>query len=235
VNPRIAYGAALYSSNVFASVAVGPGAPNQLRNLMATFTAGGATNTAGGLNTARNLLTAVEDTGRYVLLVSDGQPNAGGGEAGARSAANGLWGIGATIFTLHIDWSGGSDTSLASFMKSVSGTPASRGDASFYYRAVDSTTLAETFKTIVSSIVCSVGPLAPAPADPASLRVFLRDGGGLERSVPSTPDLAAAGDVEAFRYDVGTSTVRMTARACRAVLDSGHDIIVRHQAPTLTL
>jgi Mg-chelatase subunit ChlD len=234
LNLDIDYGAAFYSTSTFATVAVGPGAPNAIRNTMATYTAGGATNTASGLNTARNILAAAEDTGRYVLLVSDGQPNEGGGAPGARNAANNVWNLGGTIFTLHIDWSGGSDSSLANFMKSVSGTPSSRGDAAYYYRATDSNTLKETFKNIVASIVCAVGPLTPPPASAADLRVFLRTAAGAERPLPAVPDLAAAGMIEAYRYDPGTNTVRMTATACTAVLDDGDDIVVRTSQPTLT-
>jgi len=233
LNLDIDYGAAFFSTNTFATVAIGPGAPNQIRSYMNTYTAGGSTNTSSGLNAARNILAAAQDTGRYVLLVSDGQPNEGGGANGARAAANNVWGIGGTIFTLHIDWSGGSDGSLAGFMKSVSGTPASHGDPAYYYRATDSNTLKNTFKNIVASIVCSVGPISPVPSNPSDLRVFLRNAAGVERAVPAVPDLAAAGAIEAYRYDGGTNTVRMTATACTAVLDDGDDIIVRTSKPVL--
>lgn len=229
----IEYGAVLFETDIRTSVGIGPGAPGLIKARMAANGADGWTCTSCGLNRANNLLSAVEDTGRYVLLVSDGDPNEGGGKAGARTAAAGLWGIGATIFTLHIDWTGGTNTGLRDFLISVSGTPGGHPDAGYYYRATDAGTLASTFSSIVSSIVCSVGPMAPAPSDPASMRVFLRTPAGIERAIPAVADLAAAAGIEAYRWDGPTATVRLTETACDAVMDASNEVVVRFGSPTL--
>jgi hypothetical protein len=233
----IEYGAAFYSTSVFRTVGIASGAPATISSIMATYDAGGSTNTAAALNTSRNLLAAVPDTGRYVLLVSDGEPCCGGGAfAAARAAANNVWASGGTIFTLEIRRSG-SSAALDQFMTDVAGTPASRGDRNYHFVATSAADLLDEFESIVASIVCSVGPLSPVPADTASLRVYLASGGGGERAVPSVPpggDLADFRTEERFRYDAGTQTVRLTETACDAVIDDGDDIVVRFDKPTLT-
>lgn len=225
------YGLAIFASGLEDQAPIGTSVAT-LKAKVNGRNAGGMTCTSCGLNRARELLLAAgEDTGRYVLLVSDGAPNNGGGANGARAAATSIWNnpTAGTIFTLHIDWSGGADAALRNFMISVSGTPASRGDVSYYYRATDANTLRDTFRNIVASIVCSVGPLVPAPAAPSSLRVYLKDrGSGVERLIPAVADLAANAAIEAYRYDAPTATLRLTQTACNAVLDLRQQVVVRH-------
>ncbi len=230
---RVEYGAVLYSSNVLDAIPVAPGSENRIKSSLGRG-ANGMTCTSCGLNRARQLLLAAQNTGRYVVLVSDGAPNNGGGESGARAAARDLWGSDVTIFTLHIDWSGGSDTRLRNFMISVSGTPSSRGDTGYYYRATDASTLRRTFEEIVASIVCTVGPVNPAPTSPAELRVYLRDGAGRERALPPVADLAANRGIEAYRYEAATRTLKMTEAACDAIIDRGDEAIVRIDRPVLS-
>ena len=56
-----------------------------------------------------------------------------------------IWGLGAEIFTLHIDWSGGTDHSPRQFMVSVSGTSAEPGKLADYFPASDANTLHDNF------------------------------------------------------------------------------------------
>jgi hypothetical protein len=229
----IDYGAAFYSTSVFRTVAISAGAPNQIINIMNTYGAGGSTNTGAALNTARNILTASPNTGYYVLLVSDGEPCCGSGAFNAaRNAANNLWNSDVTIFTLEIRRSG-SSAALAQLMTDVAGTPASRRDPNYHFVATSAADLVDQFRNIVSSIVCKAGPISPAPGDPASLRVYLAAGNN-ERSVPAVADLAANAGIEAYRYEAGDQTIRLTQTACDAVIDAGDDIIVRFDRPDLT-
>jgi Flp pilus assembly protein TadG len=229
----IDYGAVFYSTNVFRTVAVGPGAPNQIMNVMNSYGAGGSTNTGAAMNTARNLLTAADNTGYYVLLVSDGEPCCGGGAFNAaRNAATNLWNSDVTIFTLEIRRSG-SSAALAQLMTDVAGTPANRGDPNHHFVATSAADLVDQFRNIVSSIVCKAGPISPAPTDPASVRVYLAAGSN-ERAVPAVGDLAANAGIEAYRYETSDQTIRLTQTACDAVIDAGDDIIVRYDRPDLT-
>jgi hypothetical protein len=230
---EIDYGAVFYSTNVFRTVPIGAGAPNGIISIMNSYDAGGNTNTAAGLASARNVALAAPDTGRYVLLVSDGEPCcASNAFSAARAAANDLWNAGITIFTLEIRRSG-SSAALDQFMTDVAGTPASRRDRNYHYVATSAGDLVQEFRRIVSTIVCKVGPLAPAPSDPAQLRVYLRQGGN-ERLVPATNDLAGDSSLERYRYEVADQSVRLTSTACDSVLTGGASIVVRHQAPGLT-
>lgn len=230
---EVDYGAVFYSSNVFRTVPIGSAAPNQIMSVMNAYGAGGNTNTAAGLATARNVALAAPDTGRYVLLVSDGEPCCAGNDfANARNAAAELWNAGLTIFTLEIRRSG-SGAALDQFMTDVAGTPASRRDRNYHYVATTAADLVNEFRRIVSTIVCKAGPLAPAPADPAALRVYLRQF-GVDRTLPVTDDLGRDHDLERYRYEPGDQSVRLTSRACDAVIDGSASIVVRHERPGLT-
>jgi len=226
---EIDYGASFYSSNVFRNVAIGAGAPNQIITTMNNFDAGGSTNTAEGLAAGRNLLAAAPDTGRYLLLVSDGEPNS---MAEARAAAATVWNAGMTIFTLEVRRSG-SGPALDQFMTDVAGAPGNRGDRNFHYVATSGADLVNEFRRIVSTIVCKVGPISPAPTDPSELRVFLRQAGA-ERALEPSADLAADRDLERFRYEPGDASVRLTARACDSVVSGAASIVVRHERAGLT-
>jgi len=229
----IDYGAVFYSDSVFRTVPIGAGAPAQINGIMNSFTSGGSTNTAAGLSSARNVMLAAPDTGRYVLLVSDGEPCcASNSFAAARNAATALWDAGITIFTLEIRRSG-STAALDQFMTDVAGTPASRRDRNYHFVATNAATLITQFQDIVASIVCKVGPMSPAPTDPSTLRVFLTQGTS-ERVVPPSNDLIADQALERFRYEPTDQTVRLTATACDAVIDAGADIVVRYDRPALT-
>jgi hypothetical protein len=229
---EIDYGAVFYSTNVFRSIPVSASAPNQIITTMNSYDAGGNTNTAEGLSVARNVLLAAPDTGRYVLLVSDGEPSGGSNPFGqARSAANDIWNAGMTIFTLEIRRSG-SGPALDQFMTDVAGTPSSRRDRNYHYVATSASDLVDEFRRIVSTIVCKVGPISPAPADASELRVFLRQGGA-ERPLPLSADLAADRDLERYQYEPGDASIRLTSRACDAVL-GGANMVVRHERPSVT-
>lgn len=229
----IDYGGVFYSSNVFRTIPIGAGAPNAMITTMNSFDAGGSTNTAAGLSAAGNILLAAPDTGRYALLVSDGEPCCEGDAFGrARAAATQLWNQGMTIFTLEIRRSG-SSAALDRFMTDVAGAPSNRGDRNFHYVATSAADLVNEFRRIVSTIVCKVGPISPAPADPSELRVFLREA-GVERPLSPSTDLAADRDLERYRYEPGDASVRLTARACDAVLTAGANIVVRHERANLT-
>jgi hypothetical protein len=231
-NLRIDYGAVFYSSNVFATVAVGPGAPGQINNIMNNYGAGGNTNTAAGLNTSRNVLAAAEDTGRYVLLVSDGEPCcASNSFSAARAAADNVWGLGATIFTLEIRRSG-SSSALSQFMTDVAGKPDSRGDPNYHFVATSAADLLNTFQDSVARILCTAGPLDPAPTDPSLLHVFLRAGDD-ERPLDPSSNLAEDRALERYQYDPATMKVQLTEAACDAVLDRGDDLVVRFDQPAI--
>jgi hypothetical protein len=225
---EIDYGAVFFSTDVFKTVPINAGAPNGIVNAMNQYDAGGGTNTAAGLSSTRNLLLAAPDTGRYALLVSDGEPNS---RDEARAAADRMWDDGLTIFTLEVRRQG-SGAALDQFMTDVAGTPSSRGDRNYHFVASSASDLVNEFRRIVSTIVCKVGPITPAPSDPSLLRVFLRDGGD-ERILQATNDLGRDTALERYLYDAADRSVKLTATACDAVLD-GANLVVRAAPPAIT-
>lgn len=233
---RVDYGGVFFSSNVFRTVPIGPSAPAQIQAIMDAYGAGGATNTAAALLAARNLLTPTDNTGWYVLLVSDGAPCcASNSVSAARNAAVALWDSDITIFTLEIRDNPPNPT-LAALMTDVAGSPTSRRDPNYHFVASSAADLVNRFEDIIANIVCTVGPLDPPPADPASLRVYLASGGG-ERPVAAVPpgrELADYRSEERFRYEPADRKIRLTEAACDAVLDAGDEIVVRFDRPTLT-
>jgi Flp pilus assembly protein TadG len=229
----IDYGAVFFSDNVFRSVPIGAGAPNTIISTMNSYDAGGVTNTGAALSSARNLLLAAPDTGRYVLLVSDGEPCCQSNSfAAARSAGDAIFNAGMSTYTLEIRRSG-SGAELDQFMTYVAGTPTERHDQDHHFVATSASDLVTEFRNIVASIVCKVGPVTPAPGEPSSLRVYLAQG-DVERAVPVTDDLVRDQALERFRWEPSDSTVRLTPTACDAVLDAGADVIVRYDRPGLS-
>ena len=227
------YGAAFYSSSVFRTVAIGPGAPAQIVNIMNAYGAGGVTNTGAALNRARNILTATDNTGYHILLVSDGEPCCSSNSfSAARQAAVNAWNADITIFTLEIRRSG-SSSALDQLMTDVAGTPSSRRDRDYHFVATSAADLITKFEEIVAKIICKIGPITPAPADPSLLRVFLSSGTS-ERLLPASADLYADRAIEAYQYMPGDAEVNLTVAACDAIIDAGDEIVVRFDRPVLT-
>ncbi len=233
---RIDYGGVFYSTNVFRTHAISDAAPGQIASTMDTFDAGGTTNTASAITAARNLLSGADDTGRFILVVSDGEPCcASNSFSAARNAANAAWNIGATIFTLEIRRSG-SSAALDQFMTDIAGEPTSRGDRNFHFVATSASDLADEFNEIVANIVCSVGPVEPLPDDMSTLKVFLSGVAGDREVRPIGPgdELADFRTQERYRFDTDTSTIRLTEAACDAVIDNGDEVVLRYDRPILT-
>ncbi len=229
----IDYGAVFFSDGVFRTIPIGAGAPNSIISTMNSYDAGGSTNTGAALNAARNVLLAAPDTGRYVLLISDGEPCCEGNSfAAARNAGDAIFNAGITTFTLEIRRSG-SSAALDQFMTYVAGSPTSRHDRNFHYVATSAADLVNEFRRIVASIVCKVGPVSPVPSDLSSLHVYLTQGAN-ERAVPVTDDLVRDQSLERYQWNAADQTIRLTATACSAVIDSGADIVLRYDRPGLT-
>jgi hypothetical protein len=229
---RIEFAAAFFSSTLLDSVEFGPDALAEIRGALDRLGPDSATCTSCGLAEAYRLLQGQENTGFHVVLVSDGQPNDGGGEAGALHEAERLWNeLDAEIHSLHVGYGGGEP-----FMRNVAGTPSRHPHPRYFHSADDARELADALREIVASIVCRVGPLpAGAVEDPATVRVFLRDrASGIETRVePMNGDPGDDPDALAFDYDPATRQIVMTNAACRVVSESGDEVVVRYNRARL--
>jgi hypothetical protein len=232
----IEYGAVFFNTSSHHVVAIGPSAPAAISANMAAITPSGMTSIHKGLNRAAEVLAASgEDHGRYVILLSDGEPTEPEGTEGAnlaKAAAAAVWAQNASIFTLAIPYA---DYDL---MAQMSGSPDSHPDSHYAYKALSATTLADEFGSIIAAIVCGIGPIDPPPADIDSIRAYLRTGSGDERVIEKVPlaDLGDAvyDDTEVWAYDSGDQKIHVNAKACDAVMDDGDHLVVRYDSPSLT-
>jgi hypothetical protein len=229
-NLEIDYSAVFYNGGVFDSVAFSGGAIGQILSALDAYDARGNTNYSAPLSRARQLLAAEEDTGRYVLMVSDGAP--GDSPSQIDAAAASLWGIDSTIFTLEIRRQG-SSSALAGNLIAISGTPSDRGNNDYHFVATTGTELVEQFENILAEIICRAGPVDPAPANPGDLHLLLFKEGLSDIDLDPVEDVFAAPDVYGYNYDPGTQMIQLTDRTCSAVLDSGYQIVSRSQPGAL--
>lgn len=227
----VEYAAAFYNSDVFDFARFGPGAVDEIKDHMDFHDAAGGTGYSAPLSLAYDMLSSVEDTGYYVLMVSDGQPF--DSLEAIRNAASRLWGIDATIFSLEIRRQG-SSAELAQNLINISGTPSSRGDGNYHFVAQSGQELVDQFTNIIAEIVCRAGPIDPAPSDPDDIVLLLSKPGVGDIELLSVADVFADPDLYGYSYDPGTQIVNLTDRACSAVLDQGYRLISRSERGSLT-
>jgi hypothetical protein len=114
----------------------------------------GLTCTADALSAAADVVATSPLPSRHVVLVSDGMPNDCGGTESAQAGAVGLWGDDVTIHTLHLIWSQPIDVAdLVAFMQSISGTPGSHADPSYYHAAATSAEVGAQLDAILAVIL----------------------------------------------------------------------------------
>lgn len=225
---RVEYGLVMFSSDVIRTVAIDRDERQQdIRNAIRRDP-GGSTNYSAPIRSATNLLTAQENTGYFILFMTDGYPNAGGGPAGGIEAADRARAQDVTVFTLNV---GGIDAARDLLIR-MAGPPGHPNARNHAFEANNAEELRRTFRRIVSSIICTIGPLAPVPAADDEVFVFLRDN-GRERPLRVTPDLDANADRYGFVYSREENKVRLTQRTCDEVIDNGADIVTRFGSPRL--
>jgi hypothetical protein len=234
----VEYGSAFFDSNVFFSSNVGYNASHpEIQGALNRYGPGSSTNTGAAIARGTQLLSVGEDTGRYMLIVTDGEPTAGAGDpyTYAENAAVQAWGTDVTIFTAWIpDASQASgNTRQRQFMQWISGDAVNQHNPANFFQINTANQLIATFQAIVASILCQIGPLQPAPSDPASIHVALHAPSGTETALPQVANLGQAGQ-PAFIYDAAQARVRLSAQACDLINNQGYKAIVRYDKPTLT-
>ena len=234
----VEYGSAFFDASVFFSSPVhyDPSHP-EIQSALGRYGPGSSTDTGDAIRQGTSLLAAGEDTGRYMLIVTDGAPTAGGGNpfTYAENAAQQAWGNDITIFTAWIPDAGqaNGNTPERQFMLWISGDAVNQHNPADFFQINTAAQLIATFRAIVASILCQIGPLQPAPSDPASIHVALHAPSGSELALPAISNLGQAGQ-PAYTYDAAQARVRLSAQACDLINNQGYKAIVRYDKPTLT-
>lgn len=208
------------------------------------------TNSAAGLKEAHKLFdNSPGDEGRYILFVSDGQPNA---EGPAIQEAQKLFNLNTgivTIFTLHLVNYPTGLTALKNFMLKISGLPdTSEGEVTedYYAKADSDAEIMKEFKRIGAALACQIGPLDPVPPNPEKMHIFIKAPGGDEsvilNSKKATPPAKKIGNLWDdtmqfytglyYFYKADTKTLYVTPSVCDRVT-AGEPVIIRFASPQL--
>lgn len=189
---------------------------------------GGGTKYGDAIGLATSMLTNTEDTGWYILHVTDGYPNDGAGPSLRAADAARARDVG--IFTLNV----GGGNAQRDLLIQMAGTRDDRGNPDYYFAAGNDAQLQATFRQIVSSILCSIGPLNPVPdLDRGELNVFMVERDGDELPLTRTPNLGDNANALAYNYIRDENKIRLTQRVCDEVLDNGASITARYGSPVL--
>ncbi len=229
---RAEYGLVMFNSGVVNAINID--ADDQQRDILDAINSrgpGGGTEYGGPIARAADMLVRTENTGWYILFVTDGQPNNGAGPS--LRAADQAKDRDIGIFTLFIG-SGGGPRNLLIDMSGTRDDPGGPGNDRYFFQAGNDAQLQQTFRQIVSSILCSIGPLNPVPdPDFGELNVFMVERDGDEVPLTRTPNLGDNANALAYNYIRDENKIRLTQRVCDEVLDNGATITARFGSPLL--
>ncbi len=233
---RAEYGAVLFSTDVKATVAISPDSSDEIGRVVDRNQHGGLTNYGAAISSATSMLTQTEDTGWYILFVTDGLPEDNDGyghgcpaEQRGRSAATAAKNNGIGIFSLFI----GADEYAINLLKDMSGTRSQSGNDGYVFSVTSDSELQNRFRAIIASILCTIGPLTPEPPPNTTtddIYVYLNTADGQEIKMESLlqSQLSGAADRYAFSYAADENKVRLTQSACDEVLEHGAHLSVRY-------
>lgn len=197
--------------------------------------AGGGTKYGGPMSKAHELLRNTVDTGYYVLFISDGVPGDGGAGQEAANRARNQDGV--TVFTLWI----GSGGAAAGVLKAMSGPPGDAGNEDYFFVAGNDAALQDTFSSIVSTVLCSIGPVEFPPdydADPNEIFTFLEGPRDDDPEIPLKAEFSLdpddiGEDAMAYTWIAEDAKVRLSTAACNKVLYEEYKVVVRWGRPRL--
>lgn len=226
------YGIIIYDDTIRKTINISSGAQHDATVLSTVNNeeADRSTNFGDPLISAIDLLKQrVDYQDLFIVLISDGNPNAGPDPVGVvnqqvRSINPDACLIGnlndqcITVYTMGVE------NANMNLLLSLSGNAATavqdRSSYSFFATA-DGTQ--DTFTTIIEDILCRYGPIDPVPSikDEQSINVFIND------------EALVIGDD--FEYSRESNSLRFFNEACQEVIDSGGDIVIRYGQPRLII
>jgi Mg-chelatase subunit ChlD len=226
------YGVVFFSSDVLETIGLGSGGAHDdnVSRRVNERNPGGSTNFTDPLRTAVQQLEQMGNHYSYIVLVSDGNPNAGGDPVqyvnqNIRDVDPEICRTRRGNRPCHTVYTLGVDDANMSTLERLSGnriTPsADRGDFTYEIASED---IIAAFDDITKDILCSFGPIDPAPEpdEEDSIHVFFQDA-PLELS----PDGASDG----FIYDRNTNSVKLYGEPCEVVFRDDSLITIRYGKP----
>src|SRR5262249_10949807 len=221
-NYDIKYGLVLFATGVFDKVQLALGSLGQVKtDVNKSWHCPSArdeqcyTDSWDALDAAHKMLGPWDgDEQRYVLFISDGQPNiepdidVPEGITLAEKAAQGLWDDAhATIIPLQLvnmDPASDAEKDLMDFMHHIAGAPECHPDPNLYFNANSEESLSGLLTAIGNAIACPL-QLAEPPPPKTVVHVFLRDAGGTEEPLIDASRVAGCAPGRPPRCD-GTVT-----------------------------
>lgn len=230
---RVEYGAVLFSTDVVDTVAIDQDDRQQdIRNTVGRYNPLNLTNYPAGLRYAMNLLLQTNDTGWYILFVTDGQPewnscpyNSSCAVNQSLEIANTIRANGITIYTLFI----GENRAAEDLLIRMGGSESDPGNPDYAFAARNAGQLEEAFRRIISTILCTIGPLEPAPPAGSTtndVHVYLDDH-GQEIELQPVASFEYANSY-AYQYNAAENKISLSEAACDQVIDNGATIQVRY-------
>lgn len=226
------YGVVFFSSNVLETIGLGFGDAHDqdVKRRVRQRNPGGSTNFTDPLRRAVQELERTDNHFSNIILVSDGHPNAGGDpvayvnqnirdvdpEICRTRRGNRLC---HTVYTLGVD-----DANM-DMLENISGnriTPV--GERAEFAYEIESEDIVGAFNDITKDILCSFGPIdpAPEPEEEDSIHVFLHD---------APLELSPNGEGNGFVYDRNTNSVKLYGESCEAALRDDSAITIRYGKP----
>jgi uncharacterized protein YegL len=238
---RIDYGAVIFDDSIVATVPIGQNNERAVAAQVNRFGPMGGT-CYHGLATALGLLRQQQNSGYYVLFVTDGEPNDGCSDGSGESVQ--LWNNDVTIFSLFI---GNNDNAL-NRLRNLSGTPQRRHNPGYAMNARNPAQLRESFDQIMGRIPCRAYPDFNQMADPSRVYVGIE----LAQREILTPAMLGWDEYHAFEanrpneFDRNPyATVNLAPAnndpryvlvnhtGCQPVIEQGAQLLLRYERPGL--
>lgn len=189
----------------------------------------GGTHYGPPIDRAAGMLTPLENTGYYILFLTDGAP---GDHPAGQNAANRARNRDITVFTVKV----GNVAGVDGLLQDMSGPPGGPGQAGYYFTVENNAQFQAVFRSITGNILCTIGPLDPVPAqnlEPNEIHVFIRKADGTEERMRYSNSLGDLEDEYAYKYRRDENKIRITQKACDEVMDEGAKIIARYGSASL--
>lgn len=224
----VEFGLVLFNRSAFASIDIRGGADHDDIRDQLEVREGENTNYEAGLGLGTELLRRRGAEKGYLIFMTDGAPTEGDRTA---APARRVWNAGYTTLPVFI----GPNNNNA-LLISMAGSREDPANPNFYFEAADPNALIDAMDAVFRTILCSLGPIDPAPSDADDLGLILRREDntevGMER-VLNPRELSEPGDRPKVLYNPADQYIKISEEACNEILYEGAKVVARHGSAIL--